>query len=214
MSNIPPLTGSEKQVAWAETIRLGIVEKFNAAIVAKKATIAAMPDGPEKQAWETAKADPLKRFEAVIRNMTSAYWWIENRRTDWAGIWMADWAGAAHDALNPPTPAKEPEPLPTESLMVKNTGQWHPGIAYVANVGQDLEHLYHGCGKVAITIAVDGVVEGFEYTEVGPKPLPKEGPIEGGKKAIIYGVAGSWQLCIDHGTAGAALLNALEVAGG
>lgn len=78
---LPTLDGSEKQVAWAETIRLHALDYFQVEL---------------KDAYESVKRGRAKRFEkltkviAVLERQASASWWINNRpEAHGAGIaWM------------------------------------------------------------------------------------------------------------------------------
>ncbi|CAM5628505.1 hypothetical protein [Streptomyces griseomycini] len=63
----PALTGSERQVAWAETIRAAAVVK-----VRESATW-----WPEK--YPEVTGDPAGIIEAAMLAQTSASWWIDNR---------------------------------------------------------------------------------------------------------------------------------------
>jgi len=64
--NLPSLTGSEKQVAWANTLRLEMIEKMQRVLLRIK---------PEKQP-EFARA-----IDYMAINKTKASWWIDNRFT-------------------------------------------------------------------------------------------------------------------------------------
>ena len=70
-SGLPALTGSEKQVAWAETIREAIIRQADARL---DEAIQAEPE--DRQAEATAMAAEVKR---LIRAETKASWWIDNR---------------------------------------------------------------------------------------------------------------------------------------
>lgn len=67
-SGLPPLTGSEKQIAWAETIR--------------KQKIATVEEEINKMPGEKKGQSVYPRLMAAvqkIRERTSSHWWIENR---------------------------------------------------------------------------------------------------------------------------------------
>lgn len=67
-SGLPELTGSPKQIAWAEQIRADQVKKIDAYL---------------EQAKVACDAETLKRIEHVLgyirQNMAKASWWIDNR---------------------------------------------------------------------------------------------------------------------------------------
>lgn len=69
--NLPQLTGTEKQVAWAETIRQKVLANIDTYIY--------------KSVEEERRNDP-KIWQALehIRNKTEARWWIDNREIDWS----------------------------------------------------------------------------------------------------------------------------------
>jgi hypothetical protein len=69
--NLPQLTGSEKQVAWAETIRQKILANIDTFI--------------HQEIREERRNDP-KLLEAIehIKSKTDASWWIDHRTADWS----------------------------------------------------------------------------------------------------------------------------------
>lgn len=70
-AGLPPLTGSEKQIAWAETIRAAIIEQADAWL---EEAIKAEPESLQAEA--VVMAAEVKR---LIRAETKASWWIDNR---------------------------------------------------------------------------------------------------------------------------------------
>lgn len=67
-SGMPELTGSPKQISWAEQIRADQMKKIDAYL---------------EQAKVACDAETLKRIEHVLgyirQNMAKASWWIDNR---------------------------------------------------------------------------------------------------------------------------------------
>lgn len=67
-SGLPELTGSPKQIAWAEQIRADQMKKIDAYL---------------EQAKVACDAETLKRIERVLsyirQNMAKASWWVDNR---------------------------------------------------------------------------------------------------------------------------------------
>lgn len=67
-SGMPELTGSPKQIAWAEQIRAGKMKEIGEYL---------------EQAKVACDAETLKRIEHVLgyirQNMAKASWWIDNR---------------------------------------------------------------------------------------------------------------------------------------
>jgi hypothetical protein len=68
-NGLPELTGSEKQVNWAESIRAEKLADYDALIEQMDNA----PDGQSEQ------ADDARRILKDIRNETSAGWWIDER---------------------------------------------------------------------------------------------------------------------------------------
>lgn len=96
--DLPALEGTEKQVAWAVTIR----QKFLAALDQWLA------DNPVREGVDPT---PLIRAVQAVQAETSAHWWIENARR--AGWFMRDglpWVSLPYDEnLGLLTPDEETE---------------------------------------------------------------------------------------------------------
>lgn len=116
--------------------------------------------------------------------------------------------------------------IPTK--FVKNTGQWHPAVAFLADIqrGTALMESYHGCGDYIAKINAQGEILGLEKLELWDDPQPGSSHWEEGKHALlgddsplpelggpfpcwIKAWGGSCQIGINHGTGEAALLIAL-----
>lgn len=73
---LPALSGSEKQVAWATTIRAGLV----AGVMAERDTFLAL--GRRQGASDERIAEQMALFDRAVdavRGQTSAAWWIDHR---------------------------------------------------------------------------------------------------------------------------------------
>jgi hypothetical protein len=70
---MPGLTGSEKQIAWANTIRVEKVKEMQGKIGRLKVK-------------EKSKVKTIKAMEYIVSSNTNASWWIDNRNED--GVWM------------------------------------------------------------------------------------------------------------------------------
>ena len=78
---LPALTGSEKQIAWAETIRAAAM----AEIEPLRAAMAKVPaDHPNKKIAEVA----LEIINKIV-SRTSAHYWIENRTKTYDRSWLS-----------------------------------------------------------------------------------------------------------------------------
>lgn len=85
-TSLPPLTGSPKQIPWAEKIRTEIVAYIDELIAKTRAAAAADPS-------KTAQYDVLiAAVEAHIQTLTSAGWWLDNRHNRGVLAWRSIWA--------------------------------------------------------------------------------------------------------------------------
>jgi hypothetical protein len=75
-AGLPVLQGTEKQIAWAETIRLDRLDKLRAveeAVEKARATHDKVPSGA---------IDVMSEAIAALKSQDSAHWWIEHRSAD------------------------------------------------------------------------------------------------------------------------------------
>lgn len=86
--------------------------------------------------------------------------------------------------------------------FVRNTGQCHPKVAYVAPVEGALVEQYHGCGAVAVVIDENAEPLSISYE------LEQEAELEPGHYRI-QAMASCYELVVDVGTPDAAVLTAL-----
>jgi hypothetical protein len=78
---LPKLSGSEKQVAWAEKIRgdiLSQAERVLARAVQEEANPAPY-DSEKVRLGNTRYREEMERLVAGLRAVDSARWWIDNR---------------------------------------------------------------------------------------------------------------------------------------
>lgn len=92
-AGLPPLTGTEKQIAWAETIRAERIKEIDAATASYDDKLKNMAD---KNLMDKANARALedgflsledaficgKEATKAIKGITSAHWWIDNRSSN------------------------------------------------------------------------------------------------------------------------------------
>lgn len=85
-TGLPALTGSDKQVAWATTVRLTALQTIEAHLDAatKKAIAAGVADDKIAAGREMAA-----KILARARTITEASWWIDQRQSDAEAITMA-----------------------------------------------------------------------------------------------------------------------------
>lgn len=108
-SGLPALTGSERQIAWAESIRLaGLAQLADHATRAARAV-------EDPAARERVVAVLLHILTRIASAQTDARWWIDHRhripRAAWDGASDAD-RRAVQAAEVEPQPLDEPEPEP------------------------------------------------------------------------------------------------------
>lgn len=83
-TGLPALTGSAKQIAWAETIRANAVAQL-AKLSAYLDEVDAEPDAPEQEREEARIA---REIIANVIAQTDASTWIDNQYTQYEGVWM------------------------------------------------------------------------------------------------------------------------------
>jgi hypothetical protein len=96
-AGLPPLTGSEKQIAWAESIRATQITQLDGliALMDKSADkVAAQPEAI-RQAVEQA----YERFIS-LKTETKASVWIENRNEEYSAHWLLEELSKIKEAKN------------------------------------------------------------------------------------------------------------------
>lgn len=91
-TTLPTLTGSTKQIAWAETLR----EQFDRDIEGYMASKTRGVPVAKAETFRSALTPILRRIALA---QTSADWWINNRIVDEAGKGGAGWAYAAQKLM-------------------------------------------------------------------------------------------------------------------
>lgn len=101
-AGLPPLTGSEKQILWAESIRLLKIDQAHRAMIGALSTL-------ELQMLFGDEVDPEDPAIGIVvdalRAVTSARWWIDRR--DLKVSYLL--AELAQDLTPPPAPTPTPE---------------------------------------------------------------------------------------------------------
>lgn len=77
---LPVLTGSPKQIAWAEKIRADVLAAHADAMTVRAAAPNAGPASAARQEWWIATTT-----EVLVRPV-EAKWWIDNRGTRWVAL--------------------------------------------------------------------------------------------------------------------------------
>lgn len=91
--------------------------------------------------------------------------------------------------------------------FVRNTGQYHAKVAWVAEVDEIMADQYHGTGQVSVLVDGTGTPISMSY-----EPATVTEPTPGLYR--ISAMASCWELVVEAGTADAAVLNALAGADG
>lgn len=118
-AGLPPLTGSEKQVAWAETIR--------------KQKIATLDEELTKR--ELTDRIDVDRFNAAVvglKNKVDAKWWIDNRDTHVTRLLHAEYA--VTEKPLPPEEKKIAEDAKTEAMKEATVRPEKPITETVAEI--------------------------------------------------------------------------------
>ncbi len=76
-ADLPTLIGSDKQIAWAETIRAEKLAEMNR--LAEQIDVNAAADKAHAENPKVASADQAREALASIRGNTSSRFWIDNR---------------------------------------------------------------------------------------------------------------------------------------
>lgn len=84
-AGLPALEGTEKQIAWAESIRFNIQNKFKELIKALRSHLEhSAGEGSEDSEWGRTKRriEKYEKSMKLILQRSSAHWWIDNRDQD------------------------------------------------------------------------------------------------------------------------------------
>lgn len=134
-AGLPGLNGSEKQVAWAETIRHAILERITAA--------QSSPDSPFdacSRLHHALNEDPAATAPvlAELRRQDRAAWWIDNRHKDLFDLLSATAESLARHpvAANPGADAGLLEAAALAEATVRPTTEQTPSVAEI-RVDQD-----------------------------------------------------------------------------
>ena len=91
--------------------------------------------------------------------------------------------------------------------FIRNTGQYHPKVAWVATVAEPIVDQYHGSGMVSVLVDETGTPISMSY-----EPATITEPTAGLYR--ISAMASCWELVVEAGTKDAAVLNALAAKNG
>jgi len=73
------LTGTEKQIRWAEDIRTGIVDIYNRALAHIDYNLSDEDDASYIEEFTQRRERYVRQFAEILDTKTSAAWWIEHR---------------------------------------------------------------------------------------------------------------------------------------
>jgi len=73
------LTGTEKQIRWAEDIRAGIVDMYNHALAHIDYNLADEDDASYIEEFTQRRERYVRQFSEILETKTAAAWWIDHR---------------------------------------------------------------------------------------------------------------------------------------
>lgn len=95
---LPELTGTKKQIGWAESIRLDTIERFNN-IIREERVI------ENKKEMNTA----IEVFDHILGTKGSARWWIDNRDISTSDTWLVGQLAEEHEGYKAATVEQSPD---------------------------------------------------------------------------------------------------------
>lgn len=154
-SGLPALTGSEKQAAWATSIRQKIYDTFTAALDERERRVAENEAAGKKVSRAKESCRRVRLFlRWLISEHTAAHWWIDNREslsapiTDILAHFQADFlkwheANATVSAPAPETPDESElrKAAETEMIIAPETRK-HPGAADIVVTDKEVTAIY------------------------------------------------------------------------
>jgi len=118
-AGLPPLTGSEKQIAWAETIRKQKIATLDEALVRRDLS-------------DRIDADRFHVAVASLKNKTAAMWWIDNRDTHVDYLMRQEYA--VTEKPLPPEEKKIADEAKTEAMVEATVRPEKPVTETVAEI--------------------------------------------------------------------------------
>lgn len=154
-AGLPPLTGSEKQTAWATTIRQKIYDTFTAALDEKERRVAENEAAGKKVSRAKESCRRARLFVGwLVLEHVAAHWWIDNREwlsmpiSDILAHFQADFLKWHEDNATASAPAPE---TPDESelrkaaeaeMIIAPEARKHPGAADIAVTDMEITASY------------------------------------------------------------------------
>lgn len=118
-AGLPPLTGSEKQIAWAETIRKQKIATLDEALARRDLS-------------DRIDADRFNAAVAGLKNKTAAMWWIDHRDTHVDYLMRQEYA--VTEKPLPPEEKKIAEEAKTEAMVEATVRPEKPITETVAEI--------------------------------------------------------------------------------
>ena len=142
---LPELTGSEKQVAWANTIRLKKMEGIDAWIeeIQRKGQLGGIVRPADGEKYKSPLEEMQEGEKFLLENMTEARFWIDNRYSMPSEILDTGISGYRKEKREelPEEVAQEIEREKAALTVVPETDTPKGGIVEI-KVGKDIEAIY------------------------------------------------------------------------
>ena len=116
--NLPELEGSEKQIAWALSIRAKFAKEIKNFIANAEASLEALKASGEATPAHSAQLAKCRKVAAKMLSETSCRWWIDNRNTSALRLFDAELKNTPDEPIEEPaeeTATNEAEETVTES---------------------------------------------------------------------------------------------------
>lgn len=115
--SLPELEGSEKQIAWALSIRAKFAKEIKTFIANAEASLEALKASGEATPAHSAQLAKCRKVAAKMLSETSCRWWIDNRNTSALRLFDAELKNTPDEPIEEPAeePAEETEETVAES---------------------------------------------------------------------------------------------------
>lgn len=152
-AGLPKLNGSEKQAAWAVTIRQKIYEKLEEEIRVKSGKIAKSEAAGKKVIRAKRTLENLSNLLAFLTDHTAAHWWIDNRDHLSPLLSSGEIADRFRDDMDAWIAQSNAAPMETEEeaeirkaaeeeMVAAPQGQTHSGVVEITVTDKDVTAQY------------------------------------------------------------------------
>lgn len=138
--NLPELEGSEKQIAWALSIRAKFAKGIKNFIANAEASLEALKASGEATPAHSAQLAKCRKVAAKMLSETSCRWWIDNRNTSALRLFDAELKNTPDEPIE--EPAEETITSETEEAVAESTADSTSETADTASRAEDLIEKY------------------------------------------------------------------------